>query len=81
MKFIIHSGVSTSKFIQETPAATWTINHGLCKILLFDVVADIDGAKEVIHPLDVEYSLDLNIIYIRFSKPYSGFVTLIDLDN
>ena len=81
MEMINVTGIPVSKFVQQTPSATWSIVHGRGKFLLFDVTILIDGKNEVVYPNDVEYSADLNSITITFSQPRAGFVSLVDYDT
>ncbi len=59
-------------FVQGTPSATWTINHGLGVKPVVDVT--VDGQK--MYPMSVEHITD-NQLVLTFSVPRAGKARLV----
>jgi hypothetical protein len=63
------------EYYQDTPSATWVLEHHMGMYPILDVYVDHNGEKQKILPLAVEYT-NANVCTVRFSSPITGRVAL-----
>lgn len=61
---------------QSTPAATWTIAHGLKDYPIVDVYVMYEGDLQKIIPSAITY-VDLDTCTVDFTTPYAGYATVV----